>query len=142
MNETTFLAGKVRKFSLPVVEGAMGPFGCKRLLLPQGELARIYDDEEGMRFIAYLELRAGAVRGNHYHHRKAEWVYIVQGEIELLLLDPQTNARDTAPLRTGDLAFIPTGVAHAMRTVQPGHALEFSPSRFDPEDSVRIAVAG
>ena len=141
MTESTYLAGKVRKLSLPVVDGPVGPFGCKRLRLPQGELARIYDADEGMRFIACIELRAGAVRGNHYHHHKAEWVYVLQGEVELLLLDPQTKARDTVPLRAGDLAFIPTGIAHAMRTVEPGHAVEFSSSRFDPEDSVRLVLA-
>jgi hypothetical protein len=140
MTESTFLSGKVRKFSLPVVEGASGPFSCKRLLLPQGELARIYDGDEGMRYISYIELRAGGLRGNHLHRRKQEWVYVIQGALDLLLLDPATNARDCAHLTTGDLALIPTGVAHAMRTVQAGHAIEFSSSRFDPEDSFRCQV--
>ena len=142
MTQSAFLAGKVLKFTLPVVDGPVGPFGCKRLLLPQGELARIYDAEEGLRFIAYIELRAGGVRGNHYHLRKAEWVYVIQGALELCLLDPQTNARDSVPLVSGELAFVPAGIAHAMRTVQPGHAIEFSSTRFDPEDSVRLCVAG
>lgn len=141
MSESTYLHGKVRKLSLPLVDGPVGPFGCKRLRLPQGELARVYDADEGMRFIAYIELRPGAVRGNHYHRHKAEWVYIIQGELELLLLDPATGARETVPLRTGDLAFIPTGIAHAMRTVHAGHAVEFSTARFDPQDSVRVVLA-
>lgn len=141
MTESTFLSGKVRKVCLPVVESPSGPFGCKRLLLPQGELARFYDAEEGMRFIAYIELKDGAVRGNHFHHQKQEWVYVIQGALELLLMDPQTKARDSVPLATGELAFIPAGVAHALRTVQPGHAIEFSPERFDPEDTIRCPVA-
>lgn len=140
MTESTFLSGKVRKLSLPVVEGATGPFGCKRLLLPQGELARLYDGDPGMRYISYIELRAGGLRGNHVHKHKQEWVYVLQGAVELLLLDPETNARESVTLVTGDLAFISPGVAHAMRTLEPGHAIEFSPERFDPQDSYRCQV--
>lgn len=140
MAESTFLGGKVCKWSLPVVEGASGAFEPKRLMLPQGELARIYDADEGIRYIACLELRAGTVRGNHYHLHKEEWVYVLQGELALLLQDRATQERESVPIRVGDLAFIPAGVAHAMRAVQPGHAVEFSSSRFDPSDSYRFPV--
>jgi oxalate decarboxylase/phosphoglucose isomerase-like protein (cupin superfamily) len=140
MTETAFLGGRVRKWSLPVVQGAGGDYSLKRLLLPQGELARIYDADEGMRFIAYIELRAGGLRGNHFHKVKQEWVYVIQGEMELLLQEPETNGRETVRMQTGDLALIPTGIAHAIRTIQPGHAVEFSSSRFDPEDSFRFQV--
>ena len=140
MPEFTFLGGQVRKWSLPIVEGGSGPFEPKRLMLPQGELAWLYNADDGIRYIACLELRAGTVRGNHYHLRKEEWVYVIQGELELLLQDRATQARETVPLRTGDLAFIPTGVAHAMRAVQSGHAVEFSSSRFEPSDSYRFPV--
>lgn len=140
MTESKFLAGKVLKWSLPVVEGPTGPYSLKRLLLPQGELARIYDADEGMRFIAVIELRAGTVRGNHYHKAKEEFVYVIQGEVLLLLQDPESKARDTVPLQTGDLVFIQTGIAHAMQTVKAGQAIEFSKTRFDPDDSYRFPL--
>ena len=47
-------------------------------------------------------------------------------------LDPKTLT-----LVAGELARIRTGVAHAYRTVKPGKALEFSPARFDPADTIR-----
>src|SRR5207244_7219783 len=72
MTESTFLSGKVLRRSLPVVQPASGSGApsLKRLLLPQGELAQFYDGEEPIRYLAYIELRPGVVRGNHYHKVK------------------------------------------------------------------------
>ena len=142
MSESTFLCGKVARWSLPVIQSPSGeglPL-LKRLLLAQGELAQFYDADEGIRYIAAIELRDGAVRGNHYHDRKEEWLYVIIGEVSLLLVDVETQARATVPLRAGDLAVVHTGVAHAWKTVQPGLAVEFSPVRFDPADVHRFAL--
>jgi hypothetical protein len=51
MAETEYLAGRVVKWSLPVISGRPGPDAptLKRLLLPQGELAQVHDSEEGIR---------------------------------------------------------------------------------------------
>jgi hypothetical protein len=142
MDELTFLAGKVKKWILPVFEAGTSPGAAslKRLLLPQGELAQFYDSEEGVRFLAFIELRADSLRGNHYHKIKEEWVYMIQGEVSLLLRDIDTQAEDCLSLKAGELAFIPTGIAHALKTVVPGQAIEFSKSRFDPTDTHRFMV--
>jgi quercetin dioxygenase-like cupin family protein len=134
--ESTFLGGKVLKRTLPVIQGV--PSGetvrVKRLLLPQGELAQVFDGPEGMQYLALVELRAGATRGNHYHKVKQEWLYIFQGEVVLTVAELDSPAREQIPLRAGDLAFIPAGTAHAIRTVHPGQALEFAVARFDAAD--------
>ncbi len=137
---TTFLEGKVFKVTLPIIPAPPDPQAprLKRLALPQGELAQFYDGEEGIHYLAALELRAGIVRGNHYHRVKNEWLYVLNGEILLAVQDLGTQLRSTFPLGTGEVAFIPTDVAHAFRTVQPGQALEFSATRFDPEDTHRF----
>jgi mannose-6-phosphate isomerase-like protein (cupin superfamily) len=139
MRETSHLGGRVVKWSLPVFDSPTGPDAplLKRLLLPQGELAQFYDAEQPIHYLALIELRAGGVRGNHYHHRKEEWAYVIEGEAELVLEDVATKRRETLTLAAGELARIRTGVAHAYRTVQPGKALEFSPARFDPADTIR-----
>jgi mannose-6-phosphate isomerase-like protein (cupin superfamily) len=138
--KSTFLGGKVVRHSLPVI---LAPFGddlplLKRLLLAQGELAQFYDSDEGIRYLAAIELREGAVRGNHYHDKKEEWLYIILGEISLILEDMDSHARAIVPLYAGDLAVVQTGVAHAWKTIQPGLAVEFSPARFDPADLHRF----
>lgn len=137
-----FLNGKVMRRVLPVIRDASTPHPplLKRLLLAQGELAQFYDADEGIRYLAAIELREGGVRGNHYHRQKEERIYVVQGELELVLEDPATRARATIPVRSGELAAIQAGVAHALKTIQSGFAVEFSPSRFDPADTHRYPL--
>jgi uncharacterized RmlC-like cupin family protein len=137
--EIRLLGGKVTKRTLPVVQPSSTPDSrtLKRLMLPQGELAQFYDGDEGIRYIAQIELQAESMRGNHYHKVKQEWVYMMSGEVTLVLEDLETNARDTALLLAGDLAFIQTGVVHALQVTKSGQAIEFSTARFDPADIYR-----
>lgn len=113
----------------------------KRLLLPQGELAQFYDADEPVRYLAFIELREGGARGNHYHKIKEEWVYLIQGEVQLVVEDIESKVREVVPLQTGDLAIIQPGVAHVLRTIRPGQAVEFSKVRFDPADIHRFPLA-
>jgi mannose-6-phosphate isomerase-like protein (cupin superfamily) len=143
MPEAAFLNGKVRKRSLPSLQLPLGPDApvLKRLMLPQGELAQFYDAEEGIRYIACIELLPGQVRGNHYHKVKEELVYVIQGEVLLSVADIDSKARASVALRAGDLAVIETRIAHALQTVQRGQAIEFSVARFDPADIHRYPLA-
>jgi quercetin dioxygenase-like cupin family protein len=136
MDEIEYLAGAVMKRSLPVITGRPGPDApaLKRLLLPQGELAQVHDAEEGIRYMAVIETRVGCVRGNHYHKVKQERIYVLQGELAVVVEDIQTKARASVPLRTGDLLLIQPGIAHALQTVEPGQAIEFGQVRFDAAD--------
>jgi quercetin dioxygenase-like cupin family protein len=139
MSETALrlLDGRVTKRTLAVIRGRPGPDAplLKRLLLSQGELAQFWDGEEPVRYLAYMELSKGAVRGNHYHREKREFVYVIVGEVLLHVEDPSSGRRESVTLQAGDLGMIETGIAHAYQTVAPGHAIEFSPSHFNPEDT-------
>lgn len=149
MADELHFSGKVRRTTLPVLTGPSGPDApaLKRLLLPQGELAQVHDADEGMRYLAFIELKPGTVRGNHFHRHKKEFIYIIKGTIDLVVedIDTDTGAAGrvivTIRLEAGDLAVIEAGVAHALRVVEPGHAIEFSPSRFDAADTHRHALA-
>ena len=137
--EIRLLSGKVTKRTLPVVRPSSTPDSrtLKRLMLPQGELAQFYDGDEGIRYIAQIELQDGSVRGNHYHKMKHEWVYMMSGEVTLVLEDLESRTRETVSLLAGDLAFIQTCVVHALQVTKSGQAIEFSTSRFDPADIYR-----
>jgi quercetin dioxygenase-like cupin family protein len=143
MAESEYLAGKVVKWSLPVISGHPGPDApvLKRLFLPQGELAQVHDSDEGIRYLAVIEIRAGGVRGNHYHKLKEERIYMLRGELLVLVEDVQISARASVSLRTGDLLLIQTGIAHLLRTVEPGQAIEFSKARFNPADIFPFPLA-
>ena len=142
MSETTILNGKVLKRSLPVVEpqNAAGSPTLKRLLLPQGELAQFFDGDEPIRYLAYIELRSGSARGNHFHKVKAEWIYLLSGEATLLLEDTETKEQAKLPLKVGELAFVQTGIAHAIQVLQSGQAIEFSSARFDAQDIYKYPI--
>lgn len=139
---TSFLSGKVLKWSLPVLALPLQPDApqLKRLALAQGELAQIYDEDQGLRYLACVELRAGSIRGNHYHHKKQEWIYLVAGVLDLTVKDMVTQEWVRLDLRAGDLAFIQTGIAHALRVKESGQAVEFSVARFDPGDLVPVLL--
>lgn len=142
MSVTTYLSGRVVHQQLPDFDGAPGPDApaLKRLRLPQGELAQIHQSDEGMRYIAWIELRAGGVRGNHYHERKLEHVYVISGEVELTVEDLTTRERATLRLKSGDLVSIEVRIAHAFRPISPGQAIEFSPGRLAPDDTFRFPL--
>lgn len=136
MNETTFLSGKVIRRSLPVIRGRPGIDAprVKRLLLPQGELAQVYDEQPGIQYLAYIELSKEAIRGNHYHKRKNEFIYIITGSILLQIQEVSTGERASIEAGVGDLVFIPVGIAHCFKTIESGHAIEFSVEAFDAAD--------
>ena len=112
----------------------------KRLFLPQGELAQFYDAPNPIQYIAYIELKVGTLRGNHYHKQKFEWIYLISGEFLLRAEDVVTHQRESLTVRGGDLVNIRTGVAHALDIVKAGQAIEFSPARFDATDTYRYIV--
>ena len=136
MIETNHFNGKVQKRCLPLFQGAppADAAGPKRLLLAQGELAHFYDGEQGIRYAAFIELRTGGVRGNHWHRRKEEQIYVISGELLLVAQNGENGPRVSVSLKAGDLAIIACGVYHALKTVEPGQAIEFSSTRFDATD--------
>jgi len=142
MNSSTLLDGKVQIQSLPVIQGtppADSP-RLKRLFLPQGELAQFYSGEQGIRYIAFAELRPDCVRGNHYHNVKEEFVYLLSGESLLVVDDIECKTRASTTLKAGDLVFIRTRIAHAFRPVCAGQAIEFSSAAFNAADVHRFPL--
>jgi quercetin dioxygenase-like cupin family protein len=136
MVPSVFLSGKVSKQTLPFVElpPPLGAPHLKRLALKQGELTQFHDGGEEVRYIAYVELRAGSIRGNHYHNIKKEWAYVISGKLIMAVEDIATHERASFLMESGDLVFIPPGIAHALRPLEPGGAVEFSQARFNAAD--------
>ena len=142
MKVDTFLKGGLTRRRLPCLQPPTGPDAplLRRVLLPQGELAQIHDGVEGMRYMAVMELIEGTVRGNHVHARKVEHVYLVQGQVELWVRQDESGPRESMLISPGDLVIIQPGVEHALRVVQKGWGIEFSPQEYDPQDTRRVAL--
>ena len=136
MTPRSYLDGRVTVTTLPAcdpAEASQPPL--KRLLLEKGELAHIHNADAPIMMIAYTELRTGKPRGNHVHRRKHEWMYLIRGACRLIVEDPDTGTRDEIRIREGDLISIAVGIAHVIDPLEDGHAIEFSPSRFDATDT-------
>jgi quercetin dioxygenase-like cupin family protein len=131
-----FLDDRVTVTTLPVCDpAALDQPPIKRLLLEKGELAHIHNATAPISMIAYTELVRGKPRGNHLHRHKHEWMYVIRGSCRLIVADPDSGRREEIALSAGDLVSIAVGVAHAVDPLENGHAIEFSPAKFDPEDT-------
>src|SRR5205814_4185403 len=139
---TSYLNGKVVKTSLPVFN-SMPPSeasGPKRLFLPQGELAHFNNGPEGIQYSAFMQLREGSIRGNHWHKVNQEHIYVIAGELLLAAREVASKSAVSIKLVAGDLVVIAPGVAHALKTIAPGQAVEFGPTQFDGADVQRLAL--
>jgi mannose-6-phosphate isomerase-like protein (cupin superfamily) len=135
------LNGKVRVHPLLVTDQPAGRAETQaRLLSPGGELVVLADGVSAIRHLAYVELRAGKARGNHYHKLRHESLYVIAGELEVHLHDVATGERVAAEMKAGDFAQIGPYVVHTFVPRTPGHAIEFAPEVFDANDVYRQVI--
>ncbi len=142
MTDVSFFSGGLVRRQLPALTPDLQTTlpALKRLMLTQGELAQFHDSDVAVHYIAALELTESGVRGNHYHLTKVEHVYLMRGEMDLIAQEMKSGERVEVVIQAGDLAVIQPGVAHAFRVREPGVAIEFAPTRFDPSDIHRYSL--
>lgn len=111
----------------------------------------IYDllDGETIRHVGLLTSAAESIRGNHYHREQKQWMYIVEGEINLLLQDRRGEAGADAPVErvrmaNGDMIYIPPEVVHTIEARADTTFLDFNDRARGPQgegfeaDTVRV----
>ena len=136
MTEQNMFESKIIIESLPIG----GPDEAERRIYSEkGEMAQIINrEDDSFRQIVYWDIdspRTGVDRGHHYHLTKTDRLYVISGEVELLLEDPQTGEKTTAKLKTGDRVLIAPGIAHAVRSLTYAQVLEYAPDPYDPADT-------
>jgi hypothetical protein len=136
----SWLEGKVKCWSLPVVTPPADPAMLKRVVLPQGELTQFHNGSLGIHYIAAIDFVPGTTRGNHYHRTKREFVYLLRGSVSVCVRDLASGVNAVFEMKQGDLAWIETDVAHAFSTVEAGLGVEFSPVPFDPLDVHKLQL--
>jgi dTDP-4-dehydrorhamnose 3,5-epimerase-like enzyme len=93
----------------------------------RGRMFKPIDDED-LRAVFHITSEPGVVRANHYHETQTQWLYLVDGGLELSLQDRRGNeagTTETHRLEPEDLVRIPPQVAHALRIHAPTEFLEF-----------------
>jgi len=125
--------------ALPVIEGPpRTPLTTGgRIRLPAGEFVQVLNGDVA-RFVALLEFKVGdgLTRGNHFHEKKSEALYVVSGRLAAVFVDVDSGERVERTLVAGDLARVAPRLAHTYRALEPALAIETSPTPFDPADVV------
>lgn len=131
---------KVTVTTLPVIEPPI-PAGGGRIMMPMGELAQIFSNTS-IRHLAYIEFTpGGGARGNHYHKKKRQYVYVIKGKLESTSIDLETGESQTRILNTGDLEYCPPNIAHAHKALEYTQALDISPDPYESSDTIKYSVA-
>lgn len=129
--------GKLEFRTLPVFEGAPAtPVTTGgRIRMPAGEFTQVLNGDVA-RYVALLEFKLGPglSRGNHYHEKKSETLYVVSGRLAATFVDVDTGERVERELAPGDLVRMAPRLAHTYRALEPAFAVELSPTPFDPAD--------
>jgi dTDP-4-dehydrorhamnose 3,5-epimerase-like enzyme len=92
---------------------------------------------EAFRYLAYLEFlpAAGVARGNHYHLRKHEYLYVLHGHLRAYYHDIDSGQAAEVDIATGDLIQTQPRTAHAYLPLVYSQAVEFAATPFDASDS-------
>ncbi|MBI2142210.1 cupin domain-containing protein [Candidatus Woesearchaeota archaeon] len=84
----------------------------------RGEIKNVL--EEPISHVAVITSKKGAVRGNHYHPKQIQYVYLVSGKYESVSKDAgkQGAKEEKIMVEPGCLVVTPPMIAHAMRFLE------------------------
>ncbi len=82
------------------------------------EILKSSEMKEQIKEVLLIVSKPGVVRGNHYHKKKAEWLYIIMGKGKFIYEDVKTGERkefiiDNKPT----IIETPQNVAHAVKNI-------------------------
>jgi dTDP-4-dehydrorhamnose 3,5-epimerase-like enzyme len=81
----------------------------------------------------YLETGAGQVRGNHYHAQTLELFFIIDGEIDIVIVRPDGEVINDH-LVAGDMVLIEPGETHTFYCLTNTRWINFLTHRFDQDN--------
>jgi len=113
--------------------------GTKRWDEERGEFAQIAYQEE-IHHLALFEIRRGFSRGHHYHKKKEEIFYVVQGKLRVLLMDMDTLQKEERILEKGDKIRIKPPCGHTLYALEDTLVVEYSPQVYEVEDNYKIQL--
>ncbi len=133
------MANKVRLVSLPVMSPPF-PVSGGRGLSPAGEMAQIINGDP-MRLVTYIEFQAdSAPRGNHYHNKKIEVIYVIKGRLRVFFEDLDTHEHSQIEMKTGDIVYVQPRCAHVYVAQEYTQALELNEVPYDHADTIPYQV--
>ncbi len=86
---------------------------------------------------AILEFLPNAkIRGNHYHLRKSETLYVIDGKMILSYWLPGKPDVEETLVESGHLITIKPGLGHAYKAINKTLAFEMGTHPYDPADTI------
>ena len=85
----------------------------------RGDIINVLD--RPVSHVALITSKAGSIRGNHYHPKDEQYMYVLSGSFESLSRDLNINPTPSATINVfgaGDLVYTPPMVAHANRYLE------------------------
>jgi quercetin dioxygenase-like cupin family protein len=133
----SFLDGRVTVTTLKrfdaVPSTGIGPLG--RIVSMDGEMAVLCNGPE-LHYVATAEFLPGTTRGNHLHLIKDQWLYVINGELDVTVAIRGSEVRQTFTMHEGDMVHIAAGIAHAFTSRGSSLAVEASGAAYDPSDTL------
>ncbi len=90
----------------------------------RGEISDLLENKN-INSITKINMKKGAVRGNHYHEKTIQYVYVISGKIEI-----HTQIDDNKPEATifiqGDLSATVPFEKHAIKAIEDSEFLVFT----------------
>jgi dTDP-4-dehydrorhamnose 3,5-epimerase-like enzyme len=129
---------KVRVENLPEGKAFDGP---KRWSEDRGEFAQV-SAGEAIRHLACFEIRKGFSRGGHYHSRKEEVFYVVDGTLRGVFRDMDTGVTEASVFTKGKKIRVRTQCGHIFYGIDDALVIEYSPQDYDKDDAYPVDFSG
>jgi dTDP-4-dehydrorhamnose 3,5-epimerase-like enzyme len=113
--------------------------GVKRWGEDKGEFAQICYREEA-RHIAVFTIKEGFWRGGHYHEKKDEAFYVVEGKIRAVFVDLDTEERMEHFLKKGDRLRVKPRCWHVFYGIGDSLVVQYSPQVYDATDAYQRKI--
>jgi mannose-6-phosphate isomerase len=85
-----------------------------------------------------LQINAKKATSLHFHMAKHETMFLNDGLVHLVMVDPETGEEYVIEMQPGDCVEIPPGQPHRIKAIVDSFVHEFSTTHFE-EDSYRCA---
>jgi dTDP-4-dehydrorhamnose 3,5-epimerase-like enzyme len=115
--------------------------GVKRWEEEKGEFVQIAY-EELIRHLAWFTIRKDFWRGMHYHEKKEEIFYVINGTIRAIFIDLDTREQEEHLLEKGDKIRIQPRCWHIFYGLEEASVVEYSPQFYDKTDAPKIDFLG
>ena len=97
----------------------------------------VFTDERGMIFdlleepvkhVGLITCNTGSIRGNHYHKKSVQYMYMIKGKIEMKTKDTRINDSkvEMKIIEEGDCITIPPLVIHSFRAIEQSVFLDMT----------------